>query len=841
MKLKHAFLAILVLFNGLLSFAQPAVFSARGIGGGGALFFPRINPANDNEFYVACDMSEMFHSTDFGNSYTQLHFTKLQALNVSTYEFTNDAMVAYSNFNDGNNGYPVKTTDGGNTWTKLPGFNAANGEVYGMAANYKNKNQLVMGYYGSIVISNDGGGTFQNIATATSMGSGITMGGVFFDSLNIYVGTNQGIYYSTNGGMSFSPMVASGLLPGQVIWSFAGAKAGSTTRFVCIASAGSSTYVGLMPWDYYGLAKGIYTMDNANGTWVPKAAGITLSNDYVMYAAMAWNDINTIYLAGHDNALSANLVYKSTDGGTTWNKVFKTANNQNIITGWSGQGGDKAWSWGESCFGITVAPYNSNKVMFGDYSFVHVSADGGANWKQAYVNVADQHVANMPTPQKQTYRSIGLENTTCWQVDWQSPTNMMAAFSDIGGIRSSDSGKSWGYTYSGMGVNSIYRIAKTPAGTMFAATSGIHDMYQSTRLKDAQLDANDASGNIMFSANAGATWSTLHSFGHPVFWIAIDPNDSNKMYASVINHAGTGSSGGIWMTSNLSAHAASTWTVLPAPPRTEGHPASIVVLKDGKVLCTYSGRINTSSQFTASSGVFLYNPSTSSWTDVSDANMHYWTKDIVVDPTDATQNTWYAAVFTNWGSTASGQGGLYRTTNRGAAWTKLTAAQFDRVTSVTINPQTTTQAYLTTETQGLWMSGNINAASPTFTLVNSYPFRQPERVYFNPYNQNEMWVTSFGNAMKMGLVTGPSGVAYFSNEAARLVVYPNPATNSVFITMTDKAGFGSAKISVYNTTGQLVTEVEAPNSSVMQIDTRAWPAGLYWIVYDNKTARLVKQ
>ncbi len=44
-----------LLFNQTL--AQPAAFSPRGIGGGGALFFPSINPANDNEFYVSCDMS----------------------------------------------------------------------------------------------------------------------------------------------------------------------------------------------------------------------------------------------------------------------------------------------------------------------------------------------------------------------------------------------------------------------------------------------------------------------------------------------------------------------------------------------------------------------------------------------------------------------------------------------------------------------------------------------------------------------------------------------------------------------------------------------------------------
>src|ERR1700755_3486232 len=92
---------LLLLLSGTTLLAQPAGFSPRGVGGGGALFFPTINPANDNEFYVSCDMSELFHSTNFGDSYSQVHFNKLQVFNTSTYEFTNNPNIAYSTFNDG--------------------------------------------------------------------------------------------------------------------------------------------------------------------------------------------------------------------------------------------------------------------------------------------------------------------------------------------------------------------------------------------------------------------------------------------------------------------------------------------------------------------------------------------------------------------------------------------------------------------------------------------------------------------------------------------------------------------------------------------------------------------
>ena len=57
--MRHVLFFVLIL--GALNAPSQApvdTFLPRGIGGGGALFFPTINPANDNEFYVSCDMSE---------------------------------------------------------------------------------------------------------------------------------------------------------------------------------------------------------------------------------------------------------------------------------------------------------------------------------------------------------------------------------------------------------------------------------------------------------------------------------------------------------------------------------------------------------------------------------------------------------------------------------------------------------------------------------------------------------------------------------------------------------------------------------------------------------------
>jgi hypothetical protein len=816
---------------------QPSVFYPRGMGGGGALFFPTVNPANDDEFYVSCDMSGLFHSTDFGLTYSQSEFTKLQVFGTSTYEFTSDPDIAYCNFNDGNEGYPVKTADGGNTWSQLPGYSVGNwGQVYSMKASYDNPSQLLIGAYGDILFSNDGGTSFTLVKHSANMGAGLIMGGVFRDGADIWIGTNEGILHSGNSGGSFSLMTTTGMAAGQVIWSFAGARTGADTRFVCIAANISDTYNGIMPWDYWGFAKGVYVMDNASGTWVSASTGIDFSNDFIMYAAMARNDISTIYLGGHDNQLSAPLVYKSPNGGTSWSKVFNTTDNSNIITGWEGFGGDKNWSWSETCFGISVAPGNSDKVLFGNFSNVQLSDDGGSSWRQAYVSAADEHPAGQSTPKQQAYHSIGLENTTCWQVHWKDASTMMGCFSDIGGIRSTDAGVSWGYQYNGFAVNTLYRVDEGSTGTMYGGCSNIHDLYQSTRLADAQLDANDGNGKIVWSSDGGATWSTLHQFSHPVFWVAADPGNPNRMYASVVHFGGVQGSqqGGIYRTDDLNNLGTSTWIKLSNPPRTEGHPACIAVLNDGKMVCTFSGRRNSGGAFTASSGVFLYDPAQNTWADVSDPGMLYWTKDIVIDPNDSTQNTWYVGVFSGWGGAPNGLGGLYRTTNRGASWTKLTGSQFDRVTSITFNPQNLSQAYLTTETQGLWVSDNISDPVPAWTLVAAYPFRQPERVFFNPFDQKQMWVTSFGNGMKTGTI-GATGVTDHSLRNSGLNMCPNPSTGSFSVSFNSEEA-GKASLLITGPGGAVILSKTVwlqKGNNLIPVALRGASSGVYLISVDT--------
>ena len=755
--------ALLALFAAHLSLSGqvPAAWQSRGVGAGGALYSPSINPANDSEYFVACDMSELFHTTDFGNSYSTVNFTNVQAGHESGVRFTNDPLVAYTvSSPGGNNAQPAKTVDGGATWSILSGNPLPGDDVYSIWADYNNPSRVVVAGYSDLYFSSNGGASFSLINVTMDTTNGALICGAFFDGNTIYLGTNAGLLVSTNGGASFTNAGTPGIPAGELMLSFTGAKVGSQVRFFCLTV--QSSYPGIdLGSDYYGNLRGIYSLENGAGNWTRQMTGIDVNNDFLLSVAMARNDLNTVYAAGGGSA-GVPEIFKTTNAGASWSNTFHTANNQNIITGWSGTGGDRGWGYGEVVFGLAVAPNNSAKAIITDYGFVHRTSDGGTTWQQAYVSTADQHPANTTAISAGSYHSSGLENTSAWQVLWSDAQHLFAGYSDIKGVRSSDGGTTWTLGYTGHNANTLYRIVQHPTSrALYAATSDIHDLYQSTRLADSPLNNADANGKIITSTDQGASWQTVHNFGHPVFWLALDPTNASRIYASVVHST----AGGIFVSSNLQNGAASTWTKLANPPRTEGHPATVIVLNDGKVLCTYSG--HRAPGFTASSGVFLYDPGTATWSDVSDPGMLYWTKDIVVDPADATQNTWYVGVFSGWGGAPNGLGGLYRTTNRGATWVKINA--LDRVTSLTFPPTNAADAFLTTETEGLWHTANIHATTPVFTLVANYPFRQPERVFFNPYNANEIWVSSFGHGLMVGNLT-VSGVVAPSNAIVTITI-----------------------------------------------------------------------
>ena len=288
--------------------------------------------------------------------------------------------------------------------------------------------------------------------------------------------------------------------------------------------------------------------------------------------------------------------------------------------------------------------------------------------------------------------------------------------------------------------------------------SNAHDLFVGYNLSDGGTDGRG--GGLYVSTDKGLTWDEIHKFtdppvngavpSNPVLSVLVDQAVPNRAYALVGNHK----TGGVWPTDELDKGVKAGWTKLANPPRTEGHPWDIKILVDGTLVVSYSARRDEKGM-TQSSGVFVSTDGGKTWADRTDpasaSDMCYYTQDVIIDPRDAGQNTWYCCVDyvvflpDAWPNAKTG---VYKTTDRGLTWRRIFAQERVGARSLAINPQTN-EMYLATS-KGLWYSNNSQEQSPSFTRVADVRYHAITRVFLNPYKSSEVWVVSFGGGVMWG-------------------------------------------------------------------------------------------
>ncbi|MBL8297824.1 MAG: hypothetical protein JNN30_05680 [Rhodanobacteraceae bacterium] len=752
--------------------------------------------------FVACDMGELFRSENRGRSWQAVDARQTQAFAQTTVRFTSDPQVLFGllwNYSN-DHGAPGRSSDGGRTWQRASTTAwPADRLAQKLFADRRSTQRLLVATEEVVYLSTDAGASFR--AVHDPSGVALFVAGAFFDGDRAYLGTESGLMRLdlSDPAASFVPVSATGWPAGTSMAEMTAAREGGILRIVAIANSGAlyldngdPYYYEEAVWDNYA---GIYRLDLADGqpgaAWLRRDDGFRVGllnaggcpnpggrDDRPTHISMADNDIDVIYAGGYPSPCNGEdiRVYRTLDGGQNWSSILAIGSSQNAQTGWMGFGsGDRTQTYDAPLRGISVDPRNPAVVAYSGNGFVHVTENGtdpdgispssGVIWRQAYTDPVQPNLPGAPTPTRRYYRSVGLENTSVWDLAWSTPGSsqqLFAAFTDIRGIRSTDGGGSWAFDYDfgANSRNSTYRVTRHAShapGVLYAVVSGVHDLYQSHRARDSYANDTNASrsGLLLRSADHGATWQRLRDFGRQAVWLEIDPANAERAFVSVLffNPASSTEEGGIYMTENLSAGSAASWQRLPSPPRTEGRPLVVRVLpNNGGLVASYSVRRRDSGEYTASSGVF-YKPTldaTANWQDRSDPGMRYWTKDVVVDPHDPSASTWYAAVFSS--APAPGTGGVYRTTDRGLHWTRILAGV--SAESITVDPLVPSLAWVTTWGDGLWRSGNLTAASPNFQRDPAYPFGHPLRVIANPNNAAERWVLSFGNGLRVGYVTG---------------------------------------------------------------------------------------
>jgi PKD repeat protein/photosystem II stability/assembly factor-like uncharacterized protein len=738
----------------------PDAFMAHGPGGGGYTYAPSISPHDPSHIFLNCDMGGLYRSRDGAQSWQMLHYQYVVSQVKGKVQFTSDPNILYvcrrstSNLNDPWwRGEIAKSSDGGASWQTMADPTSTG--VHRLEVDPTSTQRLLLNEYDRLFFSADGGTSWSQVYLPAS--GNMWIGGVYWDAANIYVGTNEGLLVSKNNGSSFSLESHSGLPAGTGIYQLSGAKSGATTRLFCLAAPADNLPAWSEPLGLRGTLQGIFRMNyTASAAWTNSRGNIPATVE-IAWVDLALNNTQTVWAAAA-NSNGLPMIFKSTDGGQAWTNTYLLDNNQNISTGWSGDSGAFWLTSNEAPLGFDVSPSDPNQVIVADGTG-HITSDGGASWRATYVHPAYQNAAGQTTAIQKTYKSSGLDVTTAHHIYWVNDQNMLVSNTDIGQTYSADAGETWTFArnffqpWGALSDNNWYHIVRQPStGHLFAATAEINDLYLSYRISDDVLD--NVHGFVAKSLDNGASWDTVHNFGHPVGWLEIDKSNPSKIYASVVHSI----DGGIFQ----SIDGGVSWTKLPNPPRTQGHPYNIISLADGSLVATYSARALTDGvTLTESSGVFLLPAGANSWQDRTAAAMKFYTKDLVVDPHDPTQNTWYATVwgrFTTFaGPINQGNGGLYRTTNRGQSWTRIWANEMAE--SITIHPDKPGTAYLTAENDGLFFTENIGA-SPTVERVQSFPFWRPKRVFFKPGNAAELWVTTMGGGIWKGTTAAPGTVTY---------------------------------------------------------------------------------
>src|SRR6185312_8224108 len=266
----------------------------------------------------------------------------------------------------------------------------------------------------------------------------------------------SGMYTSANGGTTWTHTLDS------LFWDLAKDPVSPNTLYA------STGWVKAANAGYAA----IYKSTNFGATWAMLNTGIPLRDSVQrVKLAVAPSDPNYIYAATVDTLGGLFAIYKSTDAGTTWQKVFNgTTGSTNILEG--GQG-TSSGGQGNYDLGFSVDPADKNNVFVGG-----VNLWGSNDGALTFSPIAQWTTSNGPT----IHGDIHF-------IDAQPLTGNYFVCSDGGVYRTtnmvlSNWGTSswptlWSKISDGLNVTSFYRISssKNASGLLVAGAQDNGSFY----------------------------------------------------------------------------------------------------------------------------------------------------------------------------------------------------------------------------------------------------------------------------------------------------------------------------------------------------------------------------
>lgn len=436
----------------------------------------------------------------------------------------------------------------------------------------------------------------------------------------------------------------------------------------------------------------------ASFTIVTVASGTTI--EYIA----ASPDTGVFYCLVTNTADDTDALYSSTDVGLTWVDMDVTNNGMTA---------------GTSLWKVAVNPTNGANLVTTSgvaTSSNYMTTDGGDNWTaindgsglafdstgRLYVgfNYTDDPTASSPT--WDVYATdTPLSSIYADQIA-VDPEDVSVVFNNSGmGIAiSRDRTATWEDSIDGVTSVKVYDISQTDDKTVvwlgangglaktenFTAdeptweypvlpvpgTSNIHAVWVNPTNSDIVVAG--LSTMIAYSTDGGTTWSnsTTPAFGGLVYEIVQSRLDDNTLYAAIANDDLTGTdSGAVFMSDDLGV----TWTDLGF---TDAMPAaSLSIASDDTLLVGVGGDVSAT-------GVYYYDGS--SWSSLGGNPAGEEVTSVLIHPD--TDTTFFATTAQD--GTGNGTNALWKSTDSGGSWTKITDGLEAAMNLDTLTAQTTT-------------------------------------------------------------------------------------------------------------------------------------------------------